>query len=142
MGNEKAQTALKRLLERAESTDRDEAMTIEDPLDIEVNGKYVDVLFSTGGPHIEVQLEFERGSDGDYWFENAPERGRLKYVDWFEEPTYAHLNSEEAWLIQSAILRDPDDPMFEDDEEEESEDEFEEPASRPEPAAHDLAGRE
>lgn len=105
----KAHEALKRLLERAESRIVEEGMTHEDPLSIEVNGRYVNIVFTTGGPHIEVQLDFGYEGGGDYWFEEAPERGRLEHVEWFQEPEVAYFGSEDAWLIQSGILRDPDD---------------------------------
>jgi hypothetical protein len=109
-----AQEALARLLQRAESTVAGEGMTYEDPLSIEVNGRYVDILFTTGGPHIEIQLDFGYECGGAYWFEQAPERGRLDYMDWGKHEV-AYLGSEEAWLIQSAIFRDPDDLEEEDE---------------------------
>lgn len=103
----KASEALANLLGRAENVFADEGMTGEDALSVEVNGKYVDVLFTTGGPHIEVQLEFWDSEAGEYWFENEPRGGRLTYMDWGEREDLA-ISAHDAFKLQAALMRDPE----------------------------------
>lgn len=103
-----ATAALASLLERAENIWAGEGMTSSDPLSVEVNGKYVDILFSTGGPHVEIQFVFDDAEAGEYWFENEVRYGRLTYMDWGTREEI-FVTGEQAWLIQSGLMRDEDD---------------------------------
>lgn len=103
----KAREHLKHMVERAEDR-TEEGLTWESALSIERSGKFVEILFMTGGPHFEVILEFEDDEAGEYWFENAPVGGIAKYLDWGTSD-YCGIGSEDAWLLQCGVLRDPDD---------------------------------
>lgn len=99
---------LESLIERAQSTDPDEALTSEAPLSLEVSGKYVNVLFSTGGPHTEFTAEYADAEEAEYWFENEPRGGWFTYMDWGtreDEYVAGHI----AQAIMAGILRDPDE---------------------------------
>ena len=104
----KASEHLAALVARCESTDPDEATTNESPLSLEVQGKYVDVLFTTGGPHFEVQLSYVDAGDAEYWFENEPNGGTATYLDWSESDV-VRFGRYEAAAIAHAITRDPDE---------------------------------
>ena len=96
------------LVERAESTDPDWALTDESPLSLEVSGKYVNVLFSTGGPHTEILVEYEDAEAAEYWFENEPRVAIFTFMDWGtrEDVTVSKWDAEK---IMSAIVRDADE---------------------------------
>ena len=97
---------LSSLLERAESTDQDWALTNESPLSVERSGKYVNVLFSTGGPHTEITVEYDDDEAGEYWFENEPQGAWFTYMDWgTREDVY--IPRYDAQKIMQAIMRDP-----------------------------------
>lgn len=101
--------ALADLLERAASSDPDEALTNESALSLEVSGKYVNVLFSTGGPHVELTAEYWDAGAAEYWFENEPAGAWFTYKDWgTREDVY--IAPREAESIMQAITRDPETP--------------------------------
>ena len=101
------------LLERAGSTDPDWALTDESPLSVEVSGKYVNVLFSTGGPHTELTAEYDDAEAAEYWFENVPQGAWFTYMDWgTREDVY--ISRHDAGTILAAIMRDPEE--LDDDE--------------------------
>lgn len=105
---DKMRGQLASLLERAESTDPDWALTNESPLSLEVSGKYVNVLFSTGGPHTEVTVEYDDDQAAEYWFENDPQGAWFTYMDWgAREDQY--IARYQAASIMQAIMRDPDE---------------------------------
>jgi hypothetical protein len=104
----KAREYLDRYVERAENTWADEGLTGEDALHFERSGKFVEILFCTGGPHFDVLLEFADDEAGEYWFENEPVGGIAHYANWFVGD-YCGIRPEEAWLLQSAMLREHDD---------------------------------
>ena len=105
---DKMTAALASLLERAESTDPDWALTNETPLSLEVSGKYVNVLFSTGGPHTEITVEYDDAEAAEYWFENDPQGAWFTYMDWgMREDKY--MGRRDADSIMQAILRHPDE---------------------------------
>jgi hypothetical protein len=102
---EKMAASLASLLERAESTDPDWALTNETPLSLEVSGKYVNVLFSTGGPHTELTAEYADAEDAEYWFENTPQGAWFTRMDWgTREDKY--IGPHDAGSIMQAITRD------------------------------------
>ena len=104
---EKMAAALASLLEQAESTDPDWALTNETPLSLEVSGKYVNVLFSTGGPHTEFTAEYWDAESAEYWFENEPAGGWFTRKDWgTREDVYVAAYTAE--LIMQAITRAPE----------------------------------
>lgn len=105
---DKLTAALADLLARAESTDQDDALTNESPLSLEVSGKFVNVLFSTGGPHTELLAEYWSAEDAEYWFENEPAGAWFTRKDWgTREDVY--ISSHDAEKIMQAITRDPDE---------------------------------
>lgn len=107
------------LIERAESTDSDWALTNESPLSLEVSGKFVCVLFSTGGPHTEILVEYEDAEAAEYWFENDPRVAIFTFLDWGtrEDVTVSKWDAEK---IMAAIMRDSD-ALAEDEDEEDDE---------------------
>lgn len=111
--SEQAQEHLKRLLERCASTDPDEAVTWDDPLSIELSGKYVNVLFTTGGPHFEVLIELDEEVEG--FFEGTAIGGFAVYRNWFEGEACL-MSVPDAQAILDAIMRDPEDLRMEDED--------------------------
>ena len=105
---DKMTAALAYLMERAESTDPDSALTNESPLSLEVSGKYVNVLFSTGGPHTEFTAEYWDAESAEYWFENEPAGGWFTRKDWGSREDM-YISALDAGLIMQAITRDPDE---------------------------------
>lgn len=104
---DKMQGHLDSLLERAASIDPDWALTNEAPLSLEVSGKYVNVLFSTGGPHTELTAEYADADDAEYWFENEPQGAWFTFMDWgTREDKY--IGRQDAFAIMQAITRDPE----------------------------------
>lgn len=104
----KVDETVKSLTERAESTDPDWALTNETPLAVDVSGKYVNVLFSTGGPHTEITVEYDDAEAAEYWFENDPQGAWVTFKDWgTREDVY--VSAYTAAGIMSAIMRDADD---------------------------------
>ena len=100
--------ALDSLLDQARSTDPDWALTNESPLSVERSGKYVNVLFSTGGPHTELLAEYWDDESAEYWFENEPAGAWFTYKDWgTREDLY--ISPQDAGLIMTAIMRDPEE---------------------------------
>ena len=100
--------ALDSLLDQARSTDPDWALTNESPLSVERSGKYVNVLFSTGGPHAELLAEYWDDESAEYWFENEPAGAWFTYKDWgTREDLY--ISPQDADLIMTAIMRDPEE---------------------------------
>jgi len=92
---------MKELVERMDSDDedvREEAMQelYEAPLSIEVEHR-IRVVFSTGGPHTEVEVDPGRGT---YTF---------RLMDWWDGAT-APLDDEEAQRAINALLLD--DPEY------------------------------
>lgn len=71
MANELAHFELNSLL----ADIRDGEWTGEDALDIEQNGKYLDVLTAFGGPAVAVQLVLDSTDD---WVDASPRGGRLE----------------------------------------------------------------
>lgn len=115
---DKMRAALADLLERAKSTDPDDALTTETPLSLEVSGKYVNVLFSTGGPHTEFTAEYWDTESAEYWLENEPAGGWFTRKDWgSREDVYVAKYTAE--LIMQAITRDPDEMQEADDTDDE-----------------------
>jgi hypothetical protein len=110
----KAREFLDRYIERAEDTGP-EGLTSDDPLSVEINGKYVDILFCTGGPHFEVQVDMGDAESGEYWFENEPVGGVAHYANW-GEADWCGFGSRDANLLILAILRDPDELDHDEDE--------------------------
>ena len=104
---EKMHEALARLIERAESTDPDEALTNESPLSVEQSGKYVNVLFSTGGPHTEITVEYTDEESAQLWFENEPVGAWFTRMDWGSRED-VYFDRLDAYEIMQAITRDPD----------------------------------
>ena len=105
---DKMREHLASLTERAASVDPDWALTNESPLSLEVSGKYVNVLFSTGGPHTELTVEYDDAEAAEYWFENEPQGAWFTYMDWgTREDVY--IGRSDAYSIVQAILRDPDE---------------------------------
>lgn len=103
---EKMQGHLSSLLERAESTEEGWALGNEAPLSLEVSGKYVNVLFSTGGPHTELTAEYSDAEEAEYWFENEPQGAWFTFMDWgVREDKY--ISRHDAYAIMQAITRDP-----------------------------------
>lgn len=103
----KVNETVKSLTERAESTDPDWALTNESPLAVEVSGKYVNVLFSTGGPHTEITVEYDDAEAAEYWFENDPQGAWVTFKDWgTREDVY--VAPYVAGPIMAAITRDPE----------------------------------
>lgn len=113
---DKLHAALRDLLERAESTDPDEALTNESPLSLEVSGKFVNVLFSTGGPHAELLAEYWDAEDAEYWFENEPMGGWFTRKDWGSRED-VYLGAEDAYSIMRAIARNPEEVGADTDDE-------------------------
>lgn len=102
----KAEETARTLTERAESTDPDWALTNESPLSLEVSGKYVNVLFSTGGPHTKITVEYDDAEAAEYWFENDPQGAWVTFMDWgTREDKY--IGRYEVAGIMQAITRDP-----------------------------------
>ncbi len=100
--------ALEYLLARAASTDPDDAITGETPLSVEQSGKYVNVLFSTGGPHTEFLAEYWSEEDAQYWFESVPAGGWFTRKDWgTREDVY--VGNLDASRIMDALSRTPDE---------------------------------
>ena len=105
---DKMTAALASLLEQAESTDPDWALTNESPLSLEVSGKYVNVLFSTGGPHTELTAEYDDAEAAEYWFESDPQGAWFTRMDWgTREDQY--IPRYQAATIMQAIMRDRDE---------------------------------
>lgn len=96
------------LVERATSTDPDSALTGESVLDLQVHGKYVYVLFSTGGPHTEILVEYADAEEAEFWIENEPRVAIFTFMDWGtrEDVTVSNLDAD---AIMSAIGRNQDD---------------------------------
>lgn len=112
---EKMTAALASLLEQAESTDPDWALTNEILHEVEVSGKYVNVLFSTGGPHTEFTAEYWDAEAAEYWFENEPAGGWFTRKDWgTREDVY--IGAHDAAAIMQAITRDADELEADTDE--------------------------
>lgn len=96
------------LVERANSTDPDTALTGESPLSLEVSGKYVNVLFSTGGPHLEMLTEYIDSEDAELWFEQEPRGAWVTFMDWgVREDVY--IGPARAGEIMRALARDPEE---------------------------------
>ena len=113
---DKARETVKSLLERAESTDPDWALHMETPLGVERSGKYVNVLFSTGGPHTELLAEYWDEESAEYWFENEPAGAWVTYKDWgTREDLY--ISATDAATIMRALGRDPGELTGEDEDE-------------------------
>lgn len=103
------------LLQRAASTDPDDALTSESPLSLEVSGKYVNVLFSTGGPHTEMTAEYEDADSAEYWYEVSPVGAWFTYMDWgVREDMW--LGAGHTELLMVAIMRDPENLTGEEDD--------------------------
>lgn len=111
--SEQAKGHLESLLRRCASADPEEAVTWEDPLSIELSGKYVNVLFTTGGPHFEVLIELDEEVEG--FFEGTAMGGFAIYKDWFEGEACL-MSALEAQAILDAIMRDPEDLRTEDED--------------------------
>ena len=108
MTENKARQDADHLRKRAESTDLDSALTNESPLSLEVSGKYVNVLFSTGGPHTEILAEYSDAEEAEYWYENEPQGAWVTHMDWgTREDVY--VGPSDAYAIMQAIMRDPDE---------------------------------
>lgn len=105
---DKMTPALAHLMGRATSTDPDDALTFETPLSLEVSGKYVNVLFSTGGPHTELLAEYWDTESAEYWYENEPAGAWFTRKDWGSRED-VYISALDAGLIMQAITRDPDE---------------------------------
>lgn len=103
----KASETLARYVGYAQDT-TEAGLSSDSPLSVEVNGKYVDVLFQTGGPHFEVQFEFEDSEAAEYWFENEPTGAVAHFADWGESD-YCGVYADDAATILAGITRDPSD---------------------------------
>ena len=99
----KARETLARYVAYAHDTSEN-GLTDESPLSVEVNGRYVDILFQTGGPHFDVQLTFDDAAAAEYWFENEPSGGVAHYADWGES-AYEGMTRDEASAILAGITR-------------------------------------
>jgi hypothetical protein len=102
-----AREYLRRYVEMAERTD-EEGMTWESALSIERSGKYVEILFCTGGPHFDVLLEFPDDEAGEFFFESEPVGGIAHYGNWFESD-YCGISAHDANSLLLGVLRDPDE---------------------------------
>lgn len=102
-----ASASLASLLEQARSTDADYAMTNESPLSFERHGKYVEILFSTGGPHVEILVEYADADDAEYG-EGAPRGGWLTYMGWGTREDL-RFSGDDAAAIMLAVQRSPED---------------------------------
>lgn len=100
--------ALRDLMERATSTDPDDALTFETPLSLEVSGKYVNVLFSTGGPHTELLAEYWDAESAEQWYDSEPAGAWFTRKDWGSRED-VYVSALDAGLIMQAITRDPDE---------------------------------
>lgn len=100
--------SLASLLEQAHSTDPDYALTGESALSLDVSGKYVDVLFSTGGPHTEITVEYADADEAGYWFEYEPVGGWFTRMDWGTRDD-VWVGQEDATTIMRAVARTPDE---------------------------------
>lgn len=96
------------LVERAQSTNPDTALTNESPLSLEVSGKYVNVLFTTGGPHLEITVEYADAEEAELWFEEEPRGAWVTFMDWgVREDVY--IGPSRAGEIMRALVRDPEE---------------------------------
>lgn len=94
-----------RLVERARSADPDDALHSQTPLSLEVSGKYVEVLFTTGGPHLEITVEYADSEGAELWFEEEPRGAWVTYMDWGTREDY-RIGGSEAGEIMRALMRD------------------------------------
>lgn len=106
------------LLDRAESNDPDWALTNEAPLDLDVRERYVYVLFTTGGPHTEILVEYDDAEAAEYWFENEPRVAVLTHMDWGTRADVS-MSAHDAGKIMQAIMRDPSELDTDDDDDDE-----------------------
>jgi hypothetical protein len=95
-------------LRDAESDDPENAMCDENALDVEVSGKFVTVLFCTGGPHFELLFEYEDAPSAEGWYEYSPQWAIAIYRNWGVADTRA-VSAADARTIVNALERTRDD---------------------------------
>lgn len=101
----KARETLDRYLGYA-ADETENGLSWESPLSVETNGKYVDVLFQTGGPHFDVQFEYDDAEAAEFWYENEPTGAVAHFADWGESD-WCGVNADDAGRLVDAINRDP-----------------------------------
>lgn len=101
----KARLHLASRVREAESVDPEIAMTYETPLEVTQSGRYVKIVFTTGGPHFEVLLELE---DEFEYYETEASGGFATFLNW-NESDVCLIGPYDARTILHAIWREPDD---------------------------------